>query len=131
MYPGYPLTTTDRTEKPRHFRPPTQSARQSIPILKTSHSRHAHKNPVNFDSPRKDQVNFDPYTKTKSISTLHKNQVNFDLNTEIMSILIPTLKPNQFRCPDTQKIELDTKTNCREWPTVALLLPRCYLVEPI
>ena len=44
-----------RIQKPSKFRPPTQKPSQSIPALKTSHFRPAHKN----------QVNFDPNIKTK------------------------------------------------------------------
>ena len=67
MYPGCPLTTTDRTQKTKSFST-THTKTKSIPVLKTNHFRTTLKNQVNFGPRHEDQVNFDPHTKIKSIS---------------------------------------------------------------
>ena len=96
LYPGCPLTTTDRTQKTKAFSTTLTKTKSIDPHNKTCHFRPAQKNHVNFDPPHKDQVDFDPNTTSNQFGPLtqklsffrpqHWSQVNFDPQFKIISI---------------------------------------------
>ena len=51
--------------QPSHFRPQHQNQGNSDPYTEIKSSSIPHRNQVNFDHPRKNEVKFDAYTTTK------------------------------------------------------------------